>query len=114
MKKVFRNEDNKLVVLNTKYDEQLYNAPENPPNTGTRYITGKDLYVHVTKNDKQEYYYLYCWSMWQGVESRIEVISKEDATQFLISRVGDYWGFPDNADVETLKKYNINIIEEEA
>src|SRR3982751_340776 len=100
MKKVFRNENDKLVVLNTKYDEQLYDSPQNPPNTGTRYTAGTDLYVHVTKNDKQEYYYKYHWSMWQGTEAEIEVISKEEATQFLIDCVGDYYGFPDNAEIE--------------
>ena len=52
--------------------------------------------------------------MWQGTETRIEAISREEAMDFLRESVGDYWDFPSDKDLENLKAYGIDLMEETA
>lgn len=102
MKKIIVTQDNKRAILDTKTDECIYNAPHNPPNTGTQYTRGADLYVHKSKAG-QEFFYLYCWSMWQGDEARIEYLSKDEAMTYLTEHVDSYNG----VDEEVLNRYGL-------
>jgi len=70
---------------------------------------------NIYKNKKHGLvFYKYHWSIWQGIESYYEVISKDKAIAFLESVVGDYWGFPDKTDIERLKEFDIDITQETA
>jgi hypothetical protein len=113
MTKVFRLEDGTRFVADVRKDTALYQAPENPPNTGSRYTAGTNLYVHETKSHGNQFY-KYRWSMWQGSESVYEYVTKEQAIEFLESVCGDYNGFPDSADTSMLKEYGIDLLEETA
>lgn len=62
----------------------------NPPNTGTKYTQGNDLYFVKSKNGEM-YFFKYFWSMWQGVESNWTPISIDDAEElFNELNNGDY------------------------
>lgn len=113
MKKIVVYDDGTTTVLNTKNDTELYTAPRNPPNTGSRYTSGTDLQVHETKTHGNQFY-LVNWSMWQGTETTIDIISKDQAIEFVRDQVGDYWGFPSDGDVKILKEYGIDLMEETA
>jgi hypothetical protein len=115
MIKIIRNNEGKRVVLDTTKDTILYAAPENPPNTGSKYTSGIDIYVHTTTKSKENFFYKKNWSMWQGVETTLEPFDdKEEAIEYLSDCVSDYWGWPDDADIELLKKYDIELLKEEA
>lgn len=80
----------KKIIIDTSSDECLYWAPRNPPNTGTKYTTGTDLYMHKTRSGAQVFYLVH-WSMWQGSETVYDVITSEEAKQFFetkLSRAG--------------------------
>lgn len=77
--------DNKKVKINPTADLALYKAPKNPPNTGTKYLTGVDLYAHKARSGNW-YYYTYSWSLWQGSEDHAELVSSEKAIDFLLQR----------------------------
>lgn len=113
MTKVFRTEDGARYVVDIQKDTALYKAPENPPNTGSRYTSGIDLYVHETAHHGPQFY-KYHWSMWQGSEDYYVPVSKEEATQFLEDMTGDYNDFPDADDVELCAKFGIKLLEETA
>ena len=113
MKKIVEYPDGSTTVLNTATDAELYNSPRNPPNTGSRYTSGTDLQVHKTRNHGNQFYLVH-WSMWQGTETTIEAITKELAINFLRESVGDYWDFPSDGDLEILKQYDIDLMEETA
>jgi hypothetical protein len=83
--------ENKKVVINLSTDTCLFDAPHNPSNTGTRYTSGTDLYTHKARSGNN-YYYKYHWSMWQGTESHYELITDEEAKQFLLEKasLADY------------------------
>lgn len=104
--------DNYRYVLNTKTDECIYNENRTNPD-GRSNTRGSDLYAHKGKNGKIIFYSL-SWSMWQGEYSSIEVLTKEQAENFLIQATkSDVWGYPyDEEDEELLKKYDLNILEE--
>lgn len=78
--------EGKKVVLSGS-DECLYRSPRNPPNTGTKYTTGTDLYLHKARSGRV-YFYLHIWSMWQGSEDRYEILDSEQAKQFLLKKAG--------------------------
>ncbi|MGC2598795.1 MAG: hypothetical protein WA395_11775 [Nitrososphaeraceae archaeon] len=86
--RVFRLANNTKIVVDIKKDVCLYNAPENPTNTGSTYVSGTDLYVHPTKNNDNQSY-KYNWSKWQGSESTYELVRKEEAERFLESMTND-------------------------
>lgn len=85
---LLKTSDQKLVRIDPENDVYLYKAPVNPPNTGTRYTRGADLYAHKTgKGDW--YYYLLTWSMWQGEESGTELLGRKEAIAFLQDKAGE-------------------------
>jgi len=104
MAKILKTPEGKVVRINTKTDVCLYNAPHNPPNTGTSYTTGVDLYAHKARSG-QIYFYKYAWSMWQGESSSTWLITKE-AIDFVLDKMqGGYWDCPTNEEIETAKEY---------
>ncbi len=115
MKVVKILDDGKRAVLDTKLDTCLYKAPVNPPNTGTSYTRGTDLYLHNTKNGRKVFYE-YHWSMWQGEESGINVISVEEAKEFLEIKAGlTGWGRVSEEELEEIKELTgIDLLEETA
>jgi hypothetical protein len=113
MQKVIKEEDGTRWIADTKTDICLYQAPRNPPNTGQEYTRGTDLYAHKTRSHGQRFYY-YIWSMWQGEEPSIRVVSRDEAQEFLEECVGDYYGFPNEEDVAKLKEWGFDILAETA
>lgn len=81
---VLTTPEGKKVVTDEK-DVCLYSSARNPPNTGTAYTRGKDLYAHRAKSGKL-YFYTYSWSMWQGEGHTYRLITEEEAQEFLLSR----------------------------
>jgi len=79
-----------------------------------RYTRGTDLYRHVAKSGK-EYFYLYHWSLWQGEESSYELISREEAEEFLLKKARlSGWAGLDEKDFERLKEFGFDLLEETA
>jgi hypothetical protein len=113
MTRIIRLDDGTRYVADIKKDVQLYNAPSNPPNTGSKYTSGIDLHVHVTKKHGPQFY-KYHWSMWQGTESWYQPVSRDEAIEFLEDMSDDYNGFPDEDDLELLKEYGIDLVQETA
>jgi len=113
MQRVFKEEDGTRWIADTKTDLALYKAPHNPPNTGSTYTRGEDLYVHKTRSHGLKFYVL-SWSMWQGEELNLRPVSREEAESFLEGCVGDYWDFPDEDDKKLLEEYGFKILEETA
>jgi len=81
-------ENGKKVVVNTSHDVCLYEAPHNPPNTGTRYTAGTDLYAHKARSGKV-YYYSHSWSMWQGSEPEYCLMTDEEMREALVDHASD-------------------------
>ena len=77
--------EGKKVQINTREDTCLYEAPQNPPNTGTKFTSGTDLYYHRARSGKG-YYYTYFWSMWEGTEDSYELIDEDEAKEFILER----------------------------
>ena len=77
--------EGKKVRVCPEKDTQLYQAPHNPPNTGTAYLSGTDLYCHTARSGKR-YFYIYFWSMWEGVEDICELISQDEAKAFILEK----------------------------
>jgi len=114
MKKVLQNPEGKRVVIDTTTDVKLFNAPRNPPNTGTTYTTGTDLYYHKSRKGN-DYFYFYSWSMWQGSEDNISLCSKNEAEEFLLSKAGKTgWDCLDETEIENLKEYGFDLLVEDA
>lgn len=111
--KIFQTEDGKKWIADYKHDTKLYEAPVNPPDTGTRYTRGTDLLAHKTKSGAV-FFYKYNWSMWQGEESNYEPVSREEAEKFLVQVTGDYHGFPRAADLAKLKEFGFDLADETA
>jgi hypothetical protein len=111
---ILRTPEGKIVRVNTETDEKLYEAPRNPPNTGTAYTRGTDLYRHVARSGKA-YYYLLHWSMWQGEEPSLELISEEKAKNFLIDKAGaSGWAKLTEEEMKRAEKLFPGIFEESA
>ena len=92
MPELLMTPDGKKVKIDMQKDFNLYDAPHNPPNTGTSYTAGTDLYAHKARSGNM-YYYTYYWSMWQGAESELHLIDEDDAKDFILERIssgGDY------------------------
>jgi len=114
VKKIVTEEDGTRWIADTQTDEALYTAPHNPPNTGSAYTRGTDLFVHKTRSHGLRYY-TRGWSMWQGEQPDIIVpITREEAEKFLVSHVGDYWNFPSDEENTKLKEYGFDILQETA
>jgi len=97
---VMKTPEGKRVVTSEK-DVCLYSAPRNPPNTGTRYTAGTDLFAHRAKSGKL-YFYTYSWSMWQGEEPEYTLVSEEKAKEFILKRAG-LTGWPEISNTEKEK-----------
>jgi len=85
MNGILRTPDNKKVVVDTERDENLYHAPRNPSNTGTRFTSGSDLYYHKARSGNG-YFYTYHWSMWRGECSYLTLLSNETAKEILLEK----------------------------
>lgn len=98
------------VILNPAHDEKLYAAPINPPNTGTRFTSGIDLYLHIAQSGK-EYYYTHAWSMWQGSTDEYELISKEAAIGFFESCMssGSHWVQPSQGEIDRVNELGFEM-----
>ncbi|MCW3994942.1 MAG: hypothetical protein NWE98_02180 [Candidatus Bathyarchaeota archaeon] len=106
--------ENKKVCITPKTDERLYAAPVNPPNTGTTYTSGVDLFRHVTRN-RNVYYYLYEWSLWQGVENRYRLITEQEAKDFLLRALGwTGWAALDEQELKRVQELFPDLFEEDA
>ena len=112
--KVLMTPENKRVVINTETDECLYSAPVNPPNTGTAYTTGTDMYRHIARSGKA-YYYTYTWSLWQGACDQFTLITEDEAKQMLLEAAG-WTGYSELSDFERQRIMEIfpGIFEEDA
>jgi len=111
---VLMTPEGKRVVVNREKDECIYASPQNPPNTGMTYTRGIDLYRHVSRKGN-EYYYTYSWSMWQGEESSYQLISKDQAREFLLDRAGvSGWAALNEEEVKRIKELGFDIFEEDA
>lgn len=111
---VLKTPEGKKVVVNRSHDEKVYEAPHNPPNTGTKYISGTDLYVHEAGSGKR-YYYSYYWSLLQGEEPEYTLLTEKEVKEILIAHAGKegYGGLKD-CDVETAECYFPDIFDEDA
>ncbi|KKN12187.1 hypothetical protein LCGC14_1019100 [marine sediment metagenome] len=87
MANILRTPEGKKVAINTNADTCLFGAPKNPPNTGTKYTSGTDLYAHKARSGKM-YFYTYSWSMWQGTQASYKLLSEQEAREFLLCRAG--------------------------
>lgn len=110
-KHILMTPDGKRVVISPD-DPTLYDAPHNPPNTGTRYTSGTDLRAHRARSGNV-YFYLYHWSMWQGTDCRYELITKDQAEKFLLEKAGlAGWDGISYECLESLaEKYGFEVLE---
>lgn len=114
MKKILMTPEGKKVVIDVEKDEEIYSAPRNPPNTGTTYTSGTDLYRHVARSGN-EYFYFYNWSMWQGTESSVELATRNEVERFLVKKAGSSgWDGIDDSDGERFKELGFDIYDETA
>lgn len=116
MPTVLMTPEGKRVVVSVKTDLELYAAPRNPPNTGTGYTTGTDLHYHKSRNDN-DYFYLYHWSMWQGSGNSYELISKQEAIDFMLEKMGgidDGWYRPSEQEIQRCNELGFDLLTETA
>lgn len=111
---VLKTPEGKKVVVEKSDDECLYEAPHNPPNTGSRYTSGTDLYAHKARSGTV-YFYSYFWSMWVGTESEYALMTDEEMKDALIVRAGDNGpGSMGDREIERCEKYFPGIFDEDA
>lgn len=103
-KRVLKTPDGKRVVIDPSTDKKLYDSPANPPNTGSTYTRGTDLYAHKARSGTM-YFYFSHWSMWESEEGSHQLVDKEEAENFLIEKAG-------NTGWDSLTEYEIEIAEE--
>ncbi len=84
-KQLLMTPEGKKVLIDTNSDIILYDAPHNPPNTGTAYTSGTDLFIHRARSGTN-YFYAYYWSMWEGEGSRRELVSEDQAKKFILEK----------------------------
>ena len=84
---VLKTPEGKKVVVSIKEDNCLYESPNNPPNTGSSYTRGTDLYAHKARSGTM-YYYSYSWSMWQGEEASYQLMTPDEMREALIGAAG--------------------------
>lgn len=114
MKNVVQLENGKRAILDTKMDEKLYDSPHNPPNTDTRYTCGSDLFLHICKSGLRVFY-LMNWSMWQGSETTLQVISESEAEEFFLDKLsGNEHIMPYDREIKRMAELGFNFLEETA
>jgi hypothetical protein len=111
---VLKTPEGKVVKVNTEKDECVYSAPRNPPNTGTAYTRGSDLYIHLARSG-QRYFYVVKWSMWQGDEGSVHLVDEEEARNFLIDKAGlTGWARLTESEMERVEELFPGIFDETA
>jgi hypothetical protein len=111
---VLRTPEGKKVVVDMSHDECLYESPHNPPNTGTRYTSGLDLYAHKARSGAM-YYYSHSWSMWQGHEAEFTLMTDSEIKDMLIAHAGEAGhGEPSQREIDLAEKHFPGIFEETA
>jgi hypothetical protein len=83
---VLKTPEGKKVVINSN-DPRIYQAPRNPPNTGTRYTSGTDIFSHKARSGTV-YFYTHTWSMWQGTEDEYRLVSPDEVKDLLVELAG--------------------------
>jgi hypothetical protein len=114
MARILITEDGKRVDISSN-NISLYVAPKNPPNTGTTYTRGTNLYVHKTRKGNW-YYFTEYWSMWQGEEGGCHLVSREEAIDFLREKATvTGWGELSTSEIkEANEHFGEDIFEEDA
>jgi len=87
MIKILTTQNGKTVKIDTDKDDCLYKAPVNPPNTGTDYTRGRDLYAHEAQSGRF-YFYVHNWSMWEREQDHLFLISEEEAKNLILQKAG--------------------------
>ena len=115
MRRVLMTQDDKKVVIDTKSDDCLYSSPVNPPNTGTTYTRGSNLYAHKARSGNI-YFYFHHWSMWQGSEDSYCLCTKQEAEEFLLEKLGNSgWDSLEESEAEQAEKdYGFELLTETA
>lgn len=114
MSYILMTPEGKKVRIDPRNDEELYGAPHNPPNTGTQYTSGTDLHRHVARSGNA-YYYTYFWSMWEGTESFCELLSEQEAKEFLVNKAkGTGWKGLSASEIDRAEEIFPGIFEEDA
>lgn len=78
-KLAYRNEEGKLVKLNTANDECLWSGSWENGREQSRF---EELYGHMTKGGKQ-IFYIVSVTYWQGESNSINVLSSEEVQAWL-------------------------------
>ncbi|MCF7885882.1 MAG: hypothetical protein K9M80_05250 [Candidatus Marinimicrobia bacterium] len=114
-KKVLRTEEGKKVVIDPEVDPCIYKAPVNPPNTGTSFTRGRDLYSHKAKSG-DIYFYSHSWSMWQGEGESFSLLDRDQAIDFLLDKLetGGHAGLSEDEARELDQQYDFNLLIETA
>lgn len=111
---VLMTPEGKRVVIDPSSDIALYESPHNPPNTGTDFTRGEDLYVHKARSGTL-YYYTFTWSMWQGDEPRYRLITPDEAREFLLQCAGyTRWAALSPKELALAEEHFPGIFEEDA
>ena len=111
---VLKTPEGKKVVVNIQTDNCLYEAPHNPPNTGTTYTRGTDYYAHKARSGTM-YFYSYSWSMWQGEQSCYQLMSDNEMKDTLIELAGESGpGRMSDREREDIEKIFAGIFDEDA
>ena len=111
---VLKTPDGKKVVVDISHDECLYSSPHNPPNTGTRYTAGTDLYAHRARSGTT-YYYSPFWSMWQGTEAEFNLLTSDEMKELLVNHASDAGpGSMSTNEIATAEKHFPGIFDEDA
>jgi hypothetical protein len=105
--------EGKKVVVDLKGDATLYDAPHNPPNTGTRYTSGTDLMVHKARSGNN-YFYTYSWSMWQGSEDSYTLLTENEAREFILTRSQMAGHIANGVNESICLEYFPNLFDEDA
>lgn len=111
---VLKTPEGKKVVVDISHDDCLYESPKNPPNTGSTYTRGTDLYAHKARSGAM-YYYSYSWSMWQGEEQSYQLMTEDGMKGALIDAAGCSGpGRMSDGEKEDIVKYFPGIFDEDA
>jgi len=106
--------EGKKVAINIMTDTAVYSAPQNPPTTGNHYTSGNDLYAHKARSGRV-YFYTYFWSMWHGTESQYDLLTEDEARQFLLQKAqGSGHEVLSRGEVEQAEEYFPGIFDENA
>jgi TRAP-type uncharacterized transport system substrate-binding protein len=114
MATILMTPEGKKVAITKKTDVNIYESPRNPPNTGTAYTAGTDLYAHKARSGKT-YFYTYSWSMWQGSQDNYELLTDGEAKQFLLQKAqGTGYNGLDHSEKELAEEYFPGLFDEDA